>query len=456
MPPTLTDLLRLRRVSPLAARNFNHEFVSVAFMAAGLACVDVNVLGILAQKAFEAGPWVITIIAAADAMANITSLFWTRFLHGANRVRAANALQFCTIACVVAIALTPYSQAWLLAGLAILARIFFTGIINCRTDLWRSNYPRQHRGGIISRLTIAGTAVIASTALLVAMSMDTSASSLQRFGLGWLAGNEFRGVFVVAACLACFGALSFSRVRWRGGPQIMKAERAQRGQGSEHAASPRAMLRVLREDPEYRRFMAAQFVLGAPNLAAVPIFILTLADTFTLDYTDTTVLTRVIPILVPMLVVPLWGRMLDRMHIIRFRSYHSWVFVVANALMAIALLMPSLGLLYLSRVVLGVAFGGGLLAWELGHHDFARRDQAAVYMGVHVTLTGVRGLLAPFAGTLLYQPADLGWISPGLRYPGMGGWAFLLLAAISAVGAVMFVRLYQRTRHQTRHRPGRD
>ena len=49
-------------------------------------------------------------------------------------------------------------------------------------------------------------------------------------------------------------------------------------------------------------------------------------------------LTRIIPILVPMMVVGLWGRMLDRMHIVRFRSYHSWVFVVANLLMAGAFL----------------------------------------------------------------------------------------------------------------------
>jgi hypothetical protein len=77
-------------------------------------------------------------------------------------------------------------------------------------------------------------------------------------------------------------------------------------------------------------------------------------------------------------------------------------------------------------------------------------------MGVHVTLTGVRGVFAPFLGTLLYKPMDLSFISPGLRYPGMGAWTFALLAAVSAAGAVMFVRLYLDTRHRTRARPAHD
>jgi hypothetical protein len=44
------------------------------------------------------------------------------------------------------------------------------------------------------------------------------------------------------------------------------------------------------------------------------------------------------------------------------------------------------------------AFAGGKLGWNLGHNDFASDDQSTLYMGIHVTLTGVRGLIAPLAG----------------------------------------------------------
>lgn len=460
MAPLLVRILGVRRTSSFVLRNFRYEFISVALMAAALACVDVKVLGVLASKAFHAGPWVITLIAASDAIANITSLFWTRYLHGTDRVRSANMLQFCVIGCVLGIAVAPLAGVGIamLTILAILARVFVTGIINARTDLWRANYPRDARGRVIARFTTAGTAVIATVALLIALSMDFKADAARAVGfegLDWLEGNAFRGVYFFAAVTACFGARAFARVRWRGRAVQIKAEKAHTDRGEQHSASARSMIDILRRDKEYRRFMAAQFVLGAPNLAAEPIFILSLAS-FEMNYTQAMTLTRIIPIIVPMLVVNLWGRLLDRMHIVRFRSYHSWVFVVANLMMAVAFITHDLATLYASRVVLGIAFGGGLLAWELGHHDFAKREDAAAYMGIHVTLTGIRGIFAPFLGTLIFMPAGLAWLGLDWRYPGLGPWTFVLLAIISAIGGLMFVRLYLDTRHRTRQRPGRD
>ncbi len=449
---------RFRPALPaMSQRNFRHEIVSVALMAAGLACIDVNVLGVLADKAFHAGPWVITIIAASDSVAHVTSFLWARWLHGTDRVRSANLLQFGVIACVIALAASPFSQAGIamLIGLTMLGRVFITGIVNARTDIWRANYPRDSRGLATGRLTVAATFVIALTGLSVALSMDIKPESLRAVGLEWLHGHAFRVIYVLAAIVALMGARTFSRVRWRGRAAQMKAERERAADGAA-GASPRAMWKILKRDREYRRFMAAQFMLGAPNLAAIPIFILALKDNFTLQWTQSMLLTRVIPILIPVLVVPMWGRLLDRMHIVRFRSYHSWVFVAANALMAAAFLTENLALLYASRVVLGVAFGGGLLAWELGHHDFARREDAAGYMAIHVTLTGVRGLFAPFLGTWLYASLNPAWFGLEAEGRGLGAWTFFILSAFSVWGAWMFVSLYRDTRQRTRGRPGRD
>jgi hypothetical protein len=81
--------------------------------------------------------------------------------------------------------------------------------------------------------------------------------------------------------------------------------------------------------------------------------------------------------------------------------------------------------------VCGITNGGGSLAWQLGHNDFAPRDQLSAYMGIHVTLTGVRGAFAPFLGMALY----LGWDAKG-HVPGstgMGAWLFLLAAVMAVV-----------------------
>ena len=70
-------------------------------------------------------------------------------------------------------------------------------------------------------------------------------------------------------------------------------------------------------------------------------------------------------------------------------------------------------------MVLAFAYAGSNLGWNLGHNDFASVGRAQHYMGVHVTLTGVRGAIGPPAGILIYQ-----WLE-ALR-PGAGVYSLVL------------------------------
>src|SRR5690606_477721 len=63
-------------------------------------------------------------------------------------------------------------------------------------------------------------------------------------------------------------------------------------------------------------------------------------------------------------------------------------------------------LLYVAATSQGAAMAGGMLAWQLGHHDFAPKERASEYMGVHVTLTGVRGLFGPVLAVSLYNALE--------------------------------------------------
>jgi hypothetical protein len=103
-------------------------------------------------------------------------------------------------------------------------------------------------------------------------------------------------------------------------------------------------------------------------------------------------------------------------------------------IITIAGVTRSPNLLYVSAVIQGLAFGGGVLAWNLGHLDFAPAHRASEYMGVHVTLTGLRGLIAPFLAVGIWK---------GLEYlsPGAGAWTFAFCAGLSALGGLGFLRL---------------
>jgi hypothetical protein len=81
--------------------------------------------------------------------------------------------------------------------------------------------------------------------------------------------------------------------------------------------------------------------------------------------------------------------------------------------------------------VLGAAYAGANLGWNLGHNDFASIGRAQHYMGVHVTLTGVRGAIAPPAGILLYEALE-NW------QRGWGRYALVLPLLMTTAGALGF------------------
>jgi len=420
--------------------NYLWELRAAMLMPAAIACADGNVVGVIASKAFitDGMPgwtdYAITTIASASSIGLLTSAFWSALFHGRDRIRCTNLLQVGVGVCVIAMATMPTGASGLLGltAITILARILITGILTARSDIWRANYPRTQRAFAIGRLAVVTAFGMGVAGLAVAAVMDIPA----------LRGSGFRFIYILCALCAFAGAWMFSHVRWRGGVGHIARE-LDGSNGAPAFPGPRAMYRVLRDDRPYRKFMIAQFLLGAPNLAAAPLFILALRDHFTLEWIPSMLLVHAIPIVTPVLCIPLWSRLLDRVHIVHFRAWHSWTFVIANALMGLGFLTENLPILYASRVVLGIGFGGGMLAWELGHHDFASREMANLYMGIHATLTGIRGLLAPFLFTLIYLGSARTASALGGWLPPMGSWTFFVLTVIGIVAAMQFVRMHR-------------
>jgi len=400
----------------LSRPNYRRELIAAGTLPVAVACVDMGVIGVVASKAFNAGGLAIALLEAAPHAAALSSVVWTSLMHGRDRVRFVMAMQLGIIACVALAAFMPVTAAGLAALVVLVfsARCCFAGFLASRSDLWRSNYPRDARAGASGVFTIITTVVILTTTIALGAALDVA----ERRGVEV---PVYRAFYLFAAATSCVAVWSFSRVRWRGRRAALRAERET---SPARRAGLRAMWSVLKRDRRYRSFMSAQMVMGCSNLAAQAPVVLAIADKFQLSYSLSLAITAVVPKALMVLAIPLWSRMLARMHIVDFRAYHAWTFVLGNALVGVGVLTLSVPLMLIARGVVGFGMGGGSLAWNLGHHDFAPRDQAGTYMGVHIVLTGIRGATAPLAGAALY-------------YVGLGGWTFVLCAA----GALMFVRM---------------
>jgi hypothetical protein len=208
------------------------------------------------------------------------------------------------------------------------------------------------------------------------------------------------------------------------------------------------VIAVLREDGDYARFLGWQMLLGTAAMMTEAPLLYLVSREMSASYAESIGIMMVIPFLLSVVAIPFWAMYLDRVHVSSFRSVHSWVFALAQALLWLGAIRHSLWILATARVVGGVARSGGGLAWNIGHNDFAPSARAGLYMGVHVTLTGIRGAIAPFLGMALY----LGWSARelplgGLTVPawaGLGDTLLLLSAVLSGVAALGFRSLKRR------------
>jgi hypothetical protein len=59
--------------------------------------------------------------------------------------------------------------------------------------------------------------------------------------------------------------------------------------------------------------------------------------------------------------------------------------------------------IYLGSILLGMTNGGGQLIWALASSHFApKTEDVPVYNGIHFVLNGVRGLVMPWVGAVLW------------------------------------------------------
>jgi MFS family permease len=427
-------------LSRLSRRSFLYEAATMLFLSAALAFIEGGTIAALLKQTFagQAGErWhnlAVALAAGAGEIANLISFGWIAASHAKPKVRFINGLQLGLVLAVAAIALMPVSPAglWGTLALVLLARIFWSGIVTLRTAVWRANYPPHFRATLVGRLSIITQVSMAVLGLGIGAAMDHDLESYH-----WIAPS--------LAAVAFVGLIFYGKLRVRGERALLAAERA---------TAPAAgvmrpwmgfasTLMVLRKDPRFAQFMLFMFLLGFGNLMIAPVLVIFMASRMELGdraYATSIAITTTIPYLLMPITVPFWARILNRSHVVRFRAIHGWTFIIASILLAMGMAWHSLPYLYAGSAVLGIAVGGGSLAWNLGHVDFAPPSQTSHYMATHVTLNGVRGLLAPLVAVHLYNAlCD----KDGVPLTGIEPGAIVLCSSIliSALGCAGFVWL---------------
>jgi Major Facilitator Superfamily len=364
---------------------------------------------------------VLAIVSAAPAWANLLSLAYARRAQGRPKVRFLRPLLVAMAVCVGSLALLPVGGVGLVAFLLLygVARLLWAGVDTVRSVIWSVNYPRHLRARVTGRIMVNGSIALATSGLL----------------LGWLLEHDdpwYRAAIVAAAVAGLAGSVACRGMRVRQEQRLLEDERARVKAGARFDLA--GVRQLLTSDTRFRRYMLAMSVFGAGHLMLTPLLVICIDDVLQAPELVQVAITAALPVIVMPLAIQPWARFLDRHHVIEYRSVHAWVAVSGVILLCIAVLARLPWLLWPGALLMGISQAAGSLGWSLGHNDFAPRGEETRYMALHVTLTGLRGLLAPPMAIFAYH---------GLRraLPGLEPWTMLLPAALIIIGAWQFTAM---------------
>jgi len=415
------------RPSALAEGSFRREILPWGLLGFTLGLVEGATAAVLVKQHFAGvAPKVavnlaVALVSGAPAFSNVVSFVWANVAHGRGRVQLMVAMQaaFAVLVGCVSFASREASGLAMTVLSVIAARAVWAGILTVRAAVWSANYPRNVLARITGRIVIVNSLTVALAAALVGWALERRAVDAR-----WLYGG---------------GALAGLAAAWL--YRAMRVRREFRLLAEESASAARSepfslamFSRILREDPAYREYMLWMGVFGGGTLMLTGQLVLIFSEQLHLSSAMQIALLAVVPLVTQPIFLPWWARLFDGSHVVRYRSRQGWAIVLASAAMCLGVFAASAPLLWLGSILLGAAQAGANLGWNLGHNDFASAGRAQHYMGVHVTLTGVRGGLAPPVGVLAYMALEA-WRR------GAGEWALLLPLGLTTMGALGFCRM---------------
>jgi len=423
----MTEIARWEVEAGEAHRHERLEVLAWLLFAVALGAMEGGVVSVMVKTFYRhtvgalALDYSVALLVGAPLFASITSVAWAA--AGARRPpsRLLLDLQVLCVLCLLLLAAAPRNVAGLAMVVtgAVSARLLWTGVLTLRTSVWRQCYDRERRAGLAGRVVAVHYLAIAATGTLLGALVDKLPAGLP-------------GLYLLIAGLGLAGTLVYRSASHAAGPEpALPALDSAADEPGSRRGTLRTVGAILREDPAYRRYLIWLFVLDTGVQMVPAPLLLCLAERFALAHIAQVLLITALPMVTVPLVMPFFARRLSRVHVIRFRAFHSWFYAGSLAFSVAGLALRAEPCLWLGAALLGVGYAGGSLTWHLGHHDFAPPAKAAHYMALNCAANGLRGFLAPAAGVSLYRLAEH-------LLPGMGPLALLLPLGLAVWGALGF------------------
>ena len=360
-------------------------FVLERWRAIGMGVLETansTFLILIATRWFSAGPGTKSLLQCSGSIGMLLTplvLGWASRISGGAGAAAAR-LFLLAACCVLVAAFSPGQNIALYLAGCLVAFVSTAAGTPLYAGIYEENYRADRRGDLFSRNVVIR--IIASVSFAWAG--------------GWLLRQDIAWWPVILITYAV--ALAVGAVCLRACPQVHVK--------TSSGTHPLRAFRHVRDDRVFRWTLVSWMLMGFANLAMLALRVEYLVSPdYHLDLAADTVaiLTVIVPNAARLMFTRVWGRLFDRMNFFTLR-----IILNAGYLLGILSFFTGDGMagLYLGAVLFGISNAGADVAWSLWVTKVAPPGMAGEYMTVHTFLTGVRGVIAPFAA--FYMAAHFG------------------------------------------------
>jgi MFS family permease len=386
----------LEPLDATALRTRRLDLISSLLSSGVLAVIEMG--GAIAKKGFNASDFQVALLISGQSAGLMLSFFIAHLASYRSKVPLVFWPEFLGRVLLLGVFFLDPSLALVFVIIHASLQMLQAITLPARITIYRLNYPTSRRGAIVGRIRQLQLVLTAVAALAMSLALDwsTGKEELTRW-LGKcpvLPHQMFGYVIPALAIIGILGCLVFRRIEVREAPATAARQ-------TSLAHTFRRFVEVYRADADFRRYENFFFLFGFANIMSIPLVQIHAVDELKANYLDLALINVVLVQGIMAATMGFWGKLVDRHSPNALRGVLNIIFSIDFLLLAVA---PTMGWVYFGRVFRGIAMGGGTLIWMLGSLYYARsKEEAPIYLGIHTVLTGLRWLLAPFAGVLLKQ-----------------------------------------------------
>ncbi len=376
---------------------------------------------IIAKKALDAADWQITLLAMVWPVSNFFSIWWGRLLESSN-----NKSRYMWVVGfggrLVLLGALWISNFYHLLFILTMVYSFNALYIPIQNSILQRNFRPKNRGRVFGYISSIATLLALITTVIGGRLLDTNE-------------HFFRHVLASIGVLGFIGTAVISRIR------INQQETQEKSSGIAVKTIIMAPLvrtwNLLNRNRDFALFQFSFFVYGLGFIMVVPVIPRFLVIDLGMTYTTAFLAKGVVSQLGLLFLSPLAGKIHDSRDPMLFTCIGFILISMYPLSLVVADIAPtitaSIVMVFVSYLIYGIAMSAVNVSWNISSIYFAGDEDASMYQSVHITLTGVRGLLAPFLGYIVMELI-------GIRA------VFILASCFHLTGALINWRMYRKHR----------